>query len=310
MLSFSNNLALNDLSLVRKDIAVLQVNIGLACNQTCKHCHLDAGPDRSELMPLDVMDEVISVAQKIPFQVIDITGGAPELNPLLIHLLQHAAELAPRVILRSNLTTLSADKYRKLAEFARSMNLVIVGSLPAVNLQQAESQRGSGTFEKSLDTLRILNDVGYGVSGGVFELDLVCNPAGAFLPANQEQLEEKFRQALSKKWNVSFSHLYTFANAPLGRYRKWLVQTENFEDYMAKLASSFNPCTLESVMCRNLISVSWDGFLFDCDFNQAAGLPSGNKRTYITDLEKMIVPGLPIAVADHCYACTAGAGFT
>jgi radical SAM/Cys-rich protein len=188
--------------------------------------------------------------------------------------------------------------------------VVIVASLPSTNEAQADSQRGRGIFQTSLDTLRKLNAMGYGQDGTGLELDLVSNPTGAFLPTPQGQTEQRFREILTKKWGIVFNHLYSFANAPLGRFRQWLLQSENLESYLQRLASSFNPCAVEGLMCRTLVSVSWDGILYDCDFNLARDLPMGGRRTHVSHMEGPPEPGSPIAVGDHCYTCTAGAGFT
>jgi radical SAM/Cys-rich protein len=254
--------------------------------------------------------QVIDFAQKIKFQVIDITGGAPELNPNLAHMIVQFSALAPRIMLRTNLTALNGHNCEDLLEIIRNKGVALVASLPSLNVGQLEAQRGAGNWEKSLAMLRQLNAIGYGKSGSGLELDLVCNPTGAFLPASQKQLEETFRSDLERKWGIVFSHLYAFANAPLGRFRQWLIKSGNFEKYMGKLISSFNQCAVDKLMCRTLISVSWDGYLYDCDFNQAEGIPAGGIRKHISEVNAPPAPGTQIAVSDHCYACTAGSGFT
>ena len=308
--SFSSLLAERGLQLLRGETAVLQVNMGLICNQACRHCHLEAGPDRNEMMNLETCNAVVAFAGRNRFRVIDFTGGAPELNPNLTMILEKCAELAPRLILRSNLTAIKDRENNDLIDICSTHRIAIVASFPSLHKGQLEAQRGSGIFEKSISTLRLLNKFGYGREGSGLELNLVASPTGAFLPSSQIHVERRFRAELQKKWGITFNHLYTFANAPLGKFRHWLELTGNFESYMGKLASSFNPCTIEGLMCRTLLSVSWDGYLFDCDFNLARGLFMGGKKVHISEADSPPPAGSPVAVADHCYACTAGSGFT
>ncbi len=307
---FSARLSKNSLELVRDETTVLQVNVGLLCNQVCKHCHLEAGPGRRELMDSKTCNEVVAFAERGRFKVIDITGGAPELNPHLGILIEKFATLAPKVMLRSNLTAINDRTYKYLLDICKDHRVVIVASFPSLNRVQLESQRGAGVFEKSIASLQQLNSAGYGCIGSDLELDLVMNASGAFLPPPQDRTERKFRLELSKKWGIGFNHLYTFANAPLGRFRQWLEESGNFGNYMQRLAAAFNPFTVSGVMCRTLLSVSWDGYLFDCDFNLALRSFMGGMKTHVSELDGIPPPGTPIAVEDHCYACTAGSGFT
>jgi len=308
--TFRQTLAKQALKLERGKTTTLQINVGLLCNQSCRHCHLDAGPHRPENMSAQTAQEVIAYAERSRFDVIDITGGAPELNPNIETLIKELSPLAPRLMIRSNLSALE-ERYRgEWMGLLKDHRVVIVASLPSTNEAQADSQRGRGIFQTSLDTLRKLNAMGYGQDGTGLELDLVSNPTGAFLPTPQGQTEQRFREILTKKWGIVFNHLYSFANAPLGRFRQWLLQSENLESYLQRLASSFNPCAVEGLMCRTLVSVSWDGILYDCDFNLARDLPMGGRRTHVSHMEGPPEPGSPIAVGDHCYTCTAGAGFT
>ena len=308
--SFASLLAGRGLHLLRGEATVLQVNMGLVCNQACRHCHLEAGPDREELMDLETINAVVAFAGRNRFRVIDITGGAPELNPNLSVMLEKCADLAPRVILRSNLTAMEEGERKSLIDICSRRQIIIIASFPSLNKVQFESQRGAGVFEKSISTLRLLNARGYGSAGSELELNFVVNAAGAFLPQSQAQAEKRFRIELERKWNITFNNLYTFANAPLGRFRRWLEATGNLEGYMKKLSTSFNPCTIEELMCRTLLSVAWDGHLFDCDFNLAKRLYMGGRKTHITEIDSPPPAGSPVAVADHCYACTAGSGFT
>lgn len=308
--TFRQTLAKQALKLERGKTTTLQINVGLLCNQSCRHCHLDAGPHRPENMSAQTAQEVIAYAERSRFDVIDITGGAPELNPNIETLIKELSPLAPRLMIRSNLSALE-ERYRgEWMGLLKDHRVVIVASLPSTNEAQADSQRGRGIFQTSLDTLRKLNAMGYGQDGTGLELDLVSNPTGAFLPTPQGQMEQRFREILTRKWGIVFNHLYSFANAPLGRFRQWLLQSENLESYLQRLASSFNPCAVEGLMCRTLVSVSWDGILYDCDFNLARDLPMGGRRTHVSHMEGPPEPGSPIAVGDHCYTCTAGAGFT
>jgi len=306
---FGDALARHSLDLRRGDAATLQVNVGLVCNQRCRHCHLDAGPGRPEVMSPETMDAVVAYAERARFPVIDVTGGAPELVPGTDRLIERLAPLTPRLLLRSNLTALEplADRWIPLLAAHR---VVLVTSFPSTNRGQTDAQRGEGTWEASFRMLRRLNQAGYGREGTGLELDLVANPAGAFLPPGQAQAEERTRRELARRWGLSFNHLYTFANLPLGRFRTWLRQSGNLETYVARLAGAFNPCTIEGLMCRTLVSVAWDGTVHDCDFNLACGLPLGGRRRHVSELTGPPAPGSPIATGDHCYACTAGAGFT
>lgn len=306
--SFAENLAAHGLELVRAQTATLQVNLGLLCNQRCRHCHLAAGPERPEVMSAETMDAVAAYAERCRFAVIDVTGGAPELAPGLGDFLERLAPLAPRLMLRSNLTAL-AEREHLIEVFAR-LRVTVAASFPATNRGQTDAQRGDGVFETTLAMLKRLNEAGYGCEGAGLELDLVSNPTGAFLPPGQAQAEERIRRELARKWGITFSHLYTFANMPVGRFRAWLEASGNLDGYLEKLAKAFNPCTVEGLMCRTLVSVDWEGYLHDCDFNVARGLGLGGKRRHVSEMDGPPIPGTPIPTGDHCYACTAGAGFT
>ena len=296
--------------LVRERTHTLQVNTGLRCNQSCKHCHLCAGPNRTENMEKEIINQVISYAERSRFDTVDITGGAPELNPHITDLIEGLSDKASRIIFRSDLSALNDGTRDFLMDLLKSEKIVIFASFPSLNEMQTASQRGKGIFSISIDALRKLNALGYGQSGSGLELNLVSNPAGAFLPPPQSQTEKRFRQVLKKKQGVVFNQLFSFANAPLGRFYKWLLQSGNYESYMKKLTDAFSPCAVESVMCRTLVSVSWDGYLYDCDFNLARGLEMGGGPVHISKMAGPPEPGLPIVTAEHCYSCTAGAGFT
>lgn len=306
---FYQTLSEKGLCLERKPTTVLQINVGLKCNQTCKHCHLEAGPKRTEMMTRNTMDDVIAFATNHNFEIIDITGGAPELHPDLPYLIDSMTKLAPQRILRSNLTVL-AQKGETLISFLASRKVTVAVSFPSLNVAQTEAIRGKDIFQDTIRTLQLLNAYGYGKSGTGLELNMVVNPSGAVLPSPQAATEKRYRQVLKDKWGIEFNNLFCFANVPLGRFKSWLKRSGNYEAYLNRLAQAFNPAALENVMCRNLISVAWDGCLYDCDFNQAADLPLSKKRIYISDIKALPTPGSNIAVGDHCYTCTAGSGFT
>ena len=307
---FGLALANQALRLERGKTTTLQINVGLLCNQSCRHCHLSAGPHRPESMSALTAEAVVAYAERSRFDVIDITGGAPELNPNIERLIKKLSSLAPRLMIRSNLSALEGQNRGEMMGLLKDHRVVIVASFPSYNEGQADSQRGRGVFQTSIDTLKKLNALGYGQDGTGLELNLVSNPTGAFLPTPQGQMEQRFREVLKKRWGIVFNHLYSFANVPLGRFRQWLLKSGNLDSYLQRLASRFNPCALDGLMCRTLVSVSWDGTLYDCDFNLARDLPMGGKRTHVSSMEGPPEPGNPIAVGDHCYTCTAGAGFT
>jgi radical SAM/Cys-rich protein len=307
---FSVLLARHGLSLVRDRIHTLQVNTGYLCNLRCAHCHHEAGPDRKEIMSRETMDAVVSLARRFPFQVVDITGGAPELVPDLPGLLGELSALVPRLMLRTNLSALGGEARRSLLELCVARRIVLIASFPSTNPSQADAQRGAGVTETGIAVLKRLNAAGYGVEGTGLELNLVSNPAGAFLPASQEAAERKFRHDLLRKWGIAFNHLHTLANVPLGRFRDWLLRTGNYEGYVKTLSERFNPSAVEGLMCRTHLSVSWDGFLYDCDFNLSVGVPAGGRKIHVSDIRELPPPGGPIATGEYCYACAAGSGFT
>jgi radical SAM/Cys-rich protein len=261
-------------------------------------------------MSLQTAEDVIAYARRGGFSVADITGGAPELNPHLSRLITGMAPHVKRIMVRSNLTALTDSPQTALMEFFKEQRVVVVASFPSLQSGQTDAQRGSGVFQQSIGTLQRLNAVGYGREGSGLELDLVSNPSGAFLPPAQTETEKRFRKELEKRWNLVFNHLYVFANIPLGRYRDWLDRSGNLQRYQEKLASGFNPATLAGVMCRSLVSVSWEGILYDCDFNLALDLPYSGRKVHVSEREGPPPAGAPIRVGDHCFACTAGSGFS
>lgn len=255
------------------------------------------------------MDDIVAYAGRARFQTIDLTGGAPEMNPLLPRLIQRLSPLAPRLMIRPNLTLFNREDGNLLGLLKR-YRVVVLASFPSLDRKELETQRGKGAFQESIAALTRLNGLGYGRKGSGLELDLISNPSGASLPKSQEEEERRFRQELKKRWNIEFNRLFAFTNVPLGRFQRWLSRSGKEEYYLRMLAENFNPSTLEGLMCRSLVSVSWDGYLYDCDFNLAGNLPMGNRRTHVSEMGGPPAPGTPIAVSDHCYACTARSGFT
>lgn len=308
--SFGEVITENGLTLVRGDTTTLQINIGLLCNQVCRHCHLEAGPHRRETMSAETVEELIAYSRRGKFSVADITGGAPELNLHLTRLISGMAPHVKRVMVRSNLTALTDGPQTALMEFFMEHRVVVMASFPSLQPAQTDTQRGSGVFQASINSLRRLNALGYGQDGSGLELNLVSNPSGAFLPPSQDEAEKRFRKELETRWGLSFNHLYVFANVPLGRYRNWLDESGNLDRYREKLASGFNPAALGGVMCRYQISVSWEGTLYDCDFNLALDLSYEGRKVQVSEMAGPPPSGTPIRVGDHCYACTAGRGFS
>lgn len=292
------------------ELEILQINVGYMCNQTCKHCHVDAGPDRKEIMTRETMSHIIEVLKKSNIKTLDLTGGAPEMNPDFRWFVEQASPLVDEIIVRSNLTIITANKkYFDLPLFFAQNKVRVVSSLPFYNADKTDRQRGEGVFEKSIDGLHMLNKVGYGRPETGLFLDLVYNPTGAFLPAAQESLQAEFKKALKEEFDIEFNHLFCITNLPISRFLEYLVASENYEDYMDKLVEAFNPAAVDGVMCKNTLSVNWKGELFDCDFNQMLELPlAGKAPKHIKELDLNTINDRNIVVNQHCYGCTAGAG--
>lgn len=307
---FSHTLSSQGLKLTRDKLSTCQVNLGLVCNQACKHCHLSAGPGRKELMGLKTIHQVVDFVKATDVSTVDITGGAPEMNPHLPVLMDLVAEQGKKLILRCNLSALYDLDTGQIQKRLMRHQVNVIASLPSLNMNQTDGQRGDGIFNKSMAALKLLNDLGYAVPDSGLELDLVSNPAGAFMPSPQASTEKRFKKILLEKWGIGFNRLFTFANMPLGRFETWLKTSGNLNGYLSMLHKGFNPCTLAGLMCRNLVSVAWNGYLYDCDFNLAADIPLGNSPTHITQATPEIFLNREIAVGTHCYACTAGSGFT
>lgn len=291
-------------------IEIFQVNIGKMCNQTCRHCHVDAGPDRMEIMSRRTMQECIYVLQSKPqLHTVDITGGAPELNPNFRWFIEEISKLNRHVIVRCNLTIILANKkYHDLPEFYKTYNTEVVSSLPFYTQDRTDRQRGNGVFEDSIKALQMLNGAGYGKEGTGLMLNLVYNPAGAFLPPSQQTLEKEYKQALKQRFGIEFNNLFVITNMPIGRYLDYLLTSGNYENYMEKLVNAYNPVAAANVMCRNTISVGWDGWLYDCDFNQMLELRVGCKSKHISNFRINDLNTREIIIGQHCYGCTAGSG--
>jgi radical SAM/Cys-rich protein len=290
-------------------ITVLQINVGKLCNQTCRHCHVDAGPDRTESMSRETAEQCMAALAKTDIPTVDITGGAPELNPNFRWLVEQARALDRHVMDRCNLTVLLLPSQQDLGDFLAAHQVEIVASLPYYRASQTDAQRGNGVFEKSIEAIRILNRLGYGQDGSGLALNLVYNPVGAFLPPKQEPTEALFKRELSARFGITFNHLYTITNMPISRFLEFLVESGNYEDYMERLADAFNPAAAAGVMCRYMLSVGWDGTLYDCDFNQMLELPVAPETpVHIRDFDPARLHRRHIVTRNHCYGCTAGSG--
>ena len=310
ILPFDKALTQHGLALTREITSTLQVNLGFVCNLECRHCHVDAGPDRKETMDEVTVKEVISYAARSKFSVIDITGGSPEMNKNLVRLIEGVRPFTQKIMIRSNLTTLADDARDNLIETFVKNRVAIVASLPSLNKKQTETQRGDGVFGRSIAAMRKLNEKGYGEKGSGLILDLVSNPVGAFFSPSQVEVEVRFKKEMARKWDVTFNNLFAFANVPLGRFEKWLETSGNLTGYYQKLAESFNPGAVAGVMCKRQVSVSWDGMMHDCDFHLAEGVPLGGVDTHVSSMTGPPEEGSAIALCDYCYTCVAGAGFT
>jgi radical SAM/Cys-rich protein len=295
----------------RHRVQTLQVNVGYKCNQSCVHCHVNAGPTRTETMERDVVDEVLAFLHAVRLPTLDITGGAPELNPHFRLLVTSARSLGIHVMDRCNLTILEQPRQEDLAEFLAAQQVEIIGSMPCYLEDNVDRQRGDGVFQSSIRALRKLNALGYGKPGTGLMLNLVYNPQGASLPPGQAKLEEDYKQHLGANYGVVFDRLYALANMPINRFGSWLVSKGQFGAYMRLLQDNHREQNLDTVMCRTLLSVDWQGYVYDCDFNQMLGLPlrvAGKPRVKLRDLIGRDLDGNPIVVAGHCYGCSAGQG--
>jgi len=296
-------------------IEILQINVGKRCNQTCRHCHVDAGPDRTEVMPRAVIDAVFHFIQTSGVRVLDITGGAPELHPDFREIVARAAHLGVHVMHRCNLTAVLLPNYADIPELLARHGAEIVASLPYFNARETDTQRGAGVFDESIRTLRRLNSLGYGTgtetgtgTGKPLRLNLVMNPVGTYLPGNQQQLETLWKHEMKRRYDVDFDHLFTITNMPISRFLEFLEEKGRTVEYMTRLVNAYNPAAAAGVMCRSTLSVGWDGTLYDCDFNQMLDLPVASRAATIFTANRDALEGRAIATGAHCYGCTAGAG--
>ncbi|MBP92828.1 MAG: radical SAM protein [Flavobacteriaceae bacterium] len=300
----------NQFPLQAKKLEILQINVGYMCNQVCTHCHVDAGPDRKEIMTKETMLQCLEVIKNTGAHTLDLTGGAPEMNPNFRWFVEEAAKAGVKdFIVRSNLTIIRANKkYYDLPEFFKKHNVHVVSSMPHWTKGKTDKQRGDGVFAKSIKALQELNAVGYGMPDSNLRLDLVYNPSGAFLPGNQAAMEKDFKKALLDDFGIAFHNLFAITNLPIARFLDYLIASENYEDYMYNLVEAYNPSAVKNVMCTNTLSISWDGYLYDCDFNQMLNLPVNSSVKHISEYNEDLLEGRNIVISQHCYGCTAGAG--
>ena len=289
--------------------AVLQINVGKMCNQVCKHCHVDAGPDRKEIMTRDTMQLCLDALARTDIPLVDLTGGAPEMNPDFRWFVEEISKLGRKVLVRCNLTIIVANKkYYDLPEFFKKHGVEVASSLPFYTADKTDRQRGDGVFEDSIRALKMLNAVGYGQAGSGLVLNLVYNPAGAFLPGAQKGLQDQFKRVLLKDFGIVFNELFAITNIPVSRYLDYLIESGNYAGYMEKLVNAFNPAAAVGVMCRTTVSVGWDGGLYDCDFNQMLDLHVASPVQHIRDFDAAVLGRRHVVVNQHCYGCTAGSG--
>lgn len=309
-LSFANAIREKQLDQLTADgIEILQVNVGKMCNMTCRHCHVDAGPDRREIMTRETIDLCLAALRDSDIKTLDLTGGAPEMNPDFQYFVKEARSLGVHVIDRCNLTILLAPGYEDMAKFLADNQVEIVASLPCYLPENTDKQRGDGAYQQSVDALQKLNALGYGRADSGLMLTLVFNPAGPSLPPVQQKLEEQYREHLRREYQIEFNRLFTITNMPISRFLEDLIESEAYESYMQTLIEAFNPAALSGVMCRKMVSVGWDGLLFDCDFNQMLEIPmAADQPKHIRDFDALPMGKRCIVVDQHCFGCTAAAG--
>ena len=289
-------------------IEILQINVGKRCNQTCKHCHVDAGPDRKEVMPRAVVEAVLDFLVRARIPTLDVTGGAPELHPDFREIVVRASRAGAHVMHRCNLTAVLLPNYSDIPALLAEHRVEVVASLPYFQGRETDAQRGDGVFEQSIESLRRLNALGYGMGTGLV-LNLVTNPVGTFLPGDQHALERRWKSEMRRRFGIEFDRLYTITNMPVSRFLEFLEERGQTTEYLSRLVNAFNPAAAAGVMCRTTLSVGWDGGLYDCDFNQMLGLPVDARAPQtICDADRAMLEGREIAVGPHCFGCTAGAG--
>ncbi len=297
-------------SISRNNLEILQVNLGYLCNLCCTHCHVNAGPNRTELMDRETMDQLLQFIDQHNIATLDLTGGAPEMNPLFKNLVRAALDKGLKVIDRCNLTILMEPGYQDIAHFLAENQVEIVASLPCYMEDNVDKQRGKGTFNASIAALKKLNELGYGKKDSDLTLNLVFNPQGATLPPDQKTLELSYKQHLKEQFSVVFNQLFVMTNLPIQRFGSALISKGKFDQYLQLLKDNFQQENLSQVMCKNTLSVDWQGYVYDCDFNQMLDLPLGTtkKKTHLNDLNQQSLAGQSIKTLQHCYGCTAGQG--
>jgi radical SAM/Cys-rich protein len=310
---FAQRLAGEGVNLRRGHPEILQVNVGKVCNLTCLHCHVNAGPKRREIITRQTIDRIVNWLAKSDIPTVDLTGGAPEMIPDFRYFVEHVDGLRPprKIIDRCNLTILIESGYEDLAQFLATKKVEIVASMPCYSAENVDAQRGEGVFDGSIAALQLLNSLGYGIDPKL-PLHLVYNPVAAFLPPSQDELEIDYKRELKKHFGIVFNKLYALANLPIGRFASYLRHNDKLAQYMDLLIQTFNPATIDGLMCRNTISVGWRGEVYDCDFNQQLGMQwssnGGSKRLFLWDIDPNSLEGRDIMTGDHCFGCTAGAG--
>ncbi len=296
----------------RSKLEILQVNLGYLCNQTCQHCHVNAGPNRTELMNQSTINDILFLLKQPGIHTLDLTGGAPEMNPLFRELVSTATSMGIKVIDRCNLSILSEPGYKDLIEFLTRNNVEVVASLPCYLKENVDDQRGKGVYQKSIEGLQMLNQAGYATDGTGLLLNLVYNPTGPYLPPGQQQLETDYKKYLQDNFQIQFNQLFTITNMPIARFGSSLLSQGKFEEYMTLLKDSMNLSNMNGLMCKNQLSIDWLGYVYDCDFNQMLKLnlkhPVTNEKLHLRDLTQLSMDNIPIIVADHCFGCTAGQG--
>lgn len=298
-------------SIARDNLETLQVNLGYLCNQSCLHCHVNAGPKRKEIMGIKNIQEIINFLSSNKIKKLDLTGGAPELNPHFRYLVKTATDMGVHVIDRCNLTVLHEPGQEDTADFLAQHKVEVVASLPCYLEENVDGQRGNGVFQTSIAAIKLLNISGYGLDNSGLELNLMYNPIGPNLPPSQVQLEQDYKRELKQRYNIIFNNLYTLTNMPIQRFGSTLISKGQFNEYMTTLRQAYQEENLNTVMCKSLISVDWQGYVYDCDFNQMLDMPlkfSDNNKSHLSDLSKQNLNGTEILIADHCYGCTAGQG--
>ncbi|MBK8397977.1 MAG: arsenosugar biosynthesis radical SAM protein ArsS [Leptospiraceae bacterium] len=306
--SFESILEKHSISLRAREIEIFQINMGKMCNLACKHCHVEAGPNRKEIMNRETLEKCLKLIDKHNFKTIDLTGGTPEVNPHFRWFISELGKRQKEVLVRSNLVVLLENEYSDMVELLTKNKITLIASFPHIQKDRTDKQRGNGVYDGLINIIRILNNLGYGINPEL-KLHLVHNPVGAYLPGNQIVLEQEYKKVLQNEYGIQFNSLYCITNMPIGRYLNFLKSSGNYESYMEELVNAFNPAAARNVMCVNTLSISYDGFLYDCDFNQMINLKLKNELPqHLDDFDLEKLAGREISIEDHCFGCTAGSG--